>query len=114
MIRRTFNLFASITAFAIGSIYLFSDSGSVTANVVGASGSIAGFASIIGIVMIIGSIGLFMITLHHIDDNEMNLERLVKRSRTSTTTQETASEPANVTPVGPVKETETHKPHSKK
>lgn len=103
MIRRTFNLIASITAFVVGSIYLFSDGASVTANVIGASGSVAGFASLIGVVMIVGAIGLFMITLHHVDNHEMDLEKLVRRTKTS---QEIAGEPI-------IKEAKTHK-HSKK
>jgi membrane associated rhomboid family serine protease len=113
MIRRTFNLFASIIAFALGSIYLFSDSASITANVIGASGSIAGFASIIGIVMIIGSIGLFMVTLHHIDDTPIDLEKLVKRSKASSSQESLAVEPIAVVPI---KEVETHKTinHKKK
>jgi hypothetical protein len=92
MIRRTFNLIASAAGFAVGTIYLFSDGTSVTANVIGASGSVAGFASLIGVVMIISAIGLFIVTAHHIDDREVNLEKLVRRTNT---TQETAptSEP---------------------
>lgn len=117
MIRRTFNLFASITAFALGTIYLFSDGASVTANVVGASGSNAGFSSLIGVVMIIGAIGLFMVTLHHIDNREVDLEKLVRRTPASTTATvpETLSEPAkSVNPTPVMKETKTNKHHKNK
>ena len=118
MIRRTFNLFASIAAFAVGTIYLFSDGAGLTANVVGASGSNAGFASIMGVVIIIGAIGLFIVTLHHIDDREVDLENLVKRTRSSTMTAvpETLSEPvSSVTSAPVIKETKAHKrSHSKK
>jgi membrane associated rhomboid family serine protease len=109
MIRRTFNLIASIAGFAMGAIYLFSDGASVTANVIGASGSIAGFASLIGVVMIISAIGLFMVTLHHIDDHEMDLEKLVKRTRAPQETVQVSE------PVIQAKEVETPKPaHHKK
>jgi len=107
MIRRTFNLIASIIGFAIGSIYLFSDGASVTANVVGASGSIAGFASIIGIVMIISAIGLFIVTLHHVDNTEIDLEKLVKRTKISPASQDMTSESATPAPV--IKEADAHK-----
>ena len=104
MIRRTFNLFASIAGFALGSIYLFSDGASVTANVVGASGTVAGFASLIGVVMIVSAIGLFIVTLHHEDNREVDLEKLVKRTRP---TQELPA----IEPI-PVKEAEAHTHHN--
>jgi hypothetical protein len=108
MIRRTFNMYASIAGFTLGAIYLFSDGASVTANVVGASGSIAGFASLIGVVMIVSAIGLFIVTLHHEDNREVDLEKLVKRTRP---TQETLP---TLEPIQ-VKEVETHKQvHHKK
>lgn len=115
MIRRTFNLFASIAGFAIGSIYLFSDGASVTANVIGSSGSIAGFAAVIGMVMIVSAIGLFIVTLHHVDNKEIDLEKLVKRTNTSPAPQETAKETLSepIVPVNAVKEEKTHK-HAKK
>jgi len=81
MIRRTFNLIASIAAFALGSIYLFSDGASVTANVVGASGSNAGFASIMGVLMIIGSIILFEVSMSNADTQPIDLEILIRRTK---------------------------------
>jgi uncharacterized protein YybS (DUF2232 family) len=114
MIRRTFNLIASIAGFVLGSIYLFSDGISVTANVIGASGSIAGFASIIGIVMIISAMALFMVTLHNVDNTEMDLEKLVRRTKTYSTPQvlpEISTE--HLAPIKVAKEEKKHK-HAKK
>jgi hypothetical protein len=81
MKRKTFNLIASVAAFAFGAIYLFSDSASITANVIGASGSNAGFASIIGIVMIISSMVLFEVSMTNTDTHSLDLERLVRATK---------------------------------
>jgi len=81
MKRRTFNLISSATAFALGTILLFSDGASISADVIGASGSNAGFASIIGIVMIVSSMVLFEVSMSHADTREIDLERLIHRTK---------------------------------
>jgi ABC-type nickel/cobalt efflux system permease component RcnA len=81
MKRKNFNMIASATAFALGAIYLFSDGASITANVIGSSGSGAGFASIIGIAMIIGSMILFEVSMNNADTQSIDLERLIRRTR---------------------------------
>jgi hypothetical protein len=78
--RGKFNLIASVVAFAFGAIYLFSDGASITANVISASGGNAGFASIIGVVMIIGSIILFEVSMNNADTQSIDLERLIRRT----------------------------------
>ncbi|MGV8172399.1 MAG: hypothetical protein ACP5OA_06935 [Candidatus Woesearchaeota archaeon] len=75
------NLIASTSAFLLGSIYLFSDSSSITANVVGSSASITSFASVIGLFMILGSIGLFLVSMNSTDLRSIDLERLVRRTK---------------------------------
>ena len=80
MKSRTFNLIASATAFALGAIYLFSDGTSITANVIGSSGANAGFASIMGIIMIIGSMVLFETSMTNADTQTIDLERLMRRT----------------------------------
>jgi hypothetical protein len=81
MMRKKFNLIASVTAFALGAIYLFSDGASITANVIGSGGNNAGFASIIGIVMIVGSMILFEVSMTSADTQAIDLERLIRRTK---------------------------------
>jgi hypothetical protein len=81
MKRKTFNIIASATAFAFGAIFLFSDSASITANVIGSSGSGAGFASIIGIFMIISSMILFEVSMNSADIQALDLERLIRGTK---------------------------------
>jgi proteasome assembly chaperone (PAC2) family protein len=81
MQRRTFNLIASVTTFALGTIYLFSDGAGITANVIGLSGSSAGFASIMGIAIILGSMILFEVSMNSADTQSIDLERLIRRTK---------------------------------
>jgi hypothetical protein len=80
MMRGKFNLIASVVAFALGAVYLFSDGASITANVIGAGSNNAGFASIIGIAMIIGSMILFEVSMNNADTQSLDLERLIRRT----------------------------------
>jgi hypothetical protein len=81
MKSKKFNIIASITAFAIGTMFLFSDGASLTANVIGSSGAGAAFASIIGIAIIIGSMILFEVSMNSADTQELDLERLIRRTK---------------------------------
>jgi hypothetical protein len=78
---RTFNLSASITAFVLGTTYLFSDTASITANVIGSSGSNNSLTAIMGIIMIIGSIGLFIVSMRSTDNHNIDLERLIRGTK---------------------------------
>jgi ABC-type nickel/cobalt efflux system permease component RcnA len=81
MKRKNFNVIASAAAFALGAIYIFSDSASITANVIGSSTSSTAFASIIGIAMIIGSMILFEVSMTSADTQAIDLERLIRRTK---------------------------------
>jgi hypothetical protein len=81
MMRKNFNLVASVGAFIIGTAYMFSDGASIDANVIGASGSSAGVASVIGIFLVIGAIGLFIITMSSTDNHSIKLEQLIRRTK---------------------------------
>ena len=78
---KTFNLAASVSAFVVGTIYLFSDAASITANVIGSSGSSNGLTSIMGMIMIIGSIGLFIVSMKSTDNHSLDLERLIRGTK---------------------------------
>ena len=80
MNRRKFNFIASSIAFLFGTIFVFSDGASVTANVIGASGSSAGFLAILGMAMIVGAIGLFIVTMNDSHYQTLELERLVRKT----------------------------------
>lgn len=81
MNTRTFNLTASVSAFLLGTIYLFSDSASITANVIGSSGSDAGLTSIMGMMMILGSIAMFIVSMKSTDNHSIDLERLIRGTK---------------------------------
>ena len=78
---RSFNLIASGSAFILGAVYVLSDGASINANIIGASGGSAGLASIIGMVMIIGAIGLFIVAMHNTDNHPLDLERLIRKGK---------------------------------
>lgn len=80
---RTFNMTASLSAFLLGTVYLFSDTASITANVIGSSGSNTSLTSIMGMMMILGSIGLFIVSMTRTDDHSLDLERLVRGTKYS-------------------------------
>ncbi|HYD03561.1 MAG TPA: hypothetical protein VEC16_04635 [Alphaproteobacteria bacterium] len=77
---KTFNMAASMSAFLVGSAYVLSDGASITANVIGSSGGSSGLTSIMGIVIIVGSIGLFIASMHHHDNPAFERERHVRES----------------------------------
>jgi hypothetical protein len=81
MDMKTFNFIASMSAFVVGSIFVFSDNASITANVIGATGNDAGFTAMIGIGMIVAAIGLFIVSMHATDDHPLSLERLIRGNR---------------------------------
>jgi len=81
MNNRTFNLAASISAFALGTIYLFSDSASITANVIGSSGGNTALTSIMGMMIILGSIGMFIVSMRSTDNHSLDLERLIRGTK---------------------------------
>ncbi|MGV8086370.1 MAG: hypothetical protein ACP5N1_01940 [Candidatus Woesearchaeota archaeon] len=83
MNSRTFNIGASLSAFFLGTVYLFSDTASITANVIGSSGSNASLASIMGMMMILGSIGLFIVSMKSTDNHSLDLERLIRGTKYS-------------------------------
>jgi ATP/ADP translocase len=89
---RVFNIIASVSAFALGTAYVFSDSASITANVVGASGPNAGLVSIVGIVMVIGAIGLFIVSLHSSANHNIALEKLIRKTKNHEELREPMSE----------------------
>ena len=78
---KTLNFITSFAVFILGTAYLFSDGAGITANVIGAGGEGAGLISIIGIVMIIGAIGLFIVSQTSTDNHSIDLERLVRRTK---------------------------------
>jgi hypothetical protein len=67
--------------FILGTLYIFSDGASITANVIGASGGSAELTATIGLFMIIGSIGLFIVSMHNTDHRSIDLERLIRRTK---------------------------------
>ena len=75
-----FNMAASMGAFVLGSLYVLSDGASVTANVVGSSGGNTSLTSIMGIIIVVGSIGLFIVSMHHADLRAIELERHMRQS----------------------------------
>jgi hypothetical protein len=81
MERKNFNLIASATAFALGTLFLFTDKFGLTANVVGTMGNPAGFTAILGLFMILGSIGLFIVSMNSTDNRSIDLERLIRRTK---------------------------------
>jgi hypothetical protein len=81
---RTFNFIASFSAFILGALFVFSDGAGITANVIGASGDGAGLVSIIGVVMIIGAIGLFIVSQTSTDNHPLDLERLIRGTKNHT------------------------------
>ena len=81
MMRKQFNFIASSVSFLLGTAFVFSDSASITANVIGASGSDAAYTSIIGIFMIIGAIALFVASMVRADDHQLDLERFMRRTK---------------------------------
>ncbi len=78
---KTFNLAASVTAFIIGTAFLFTDSASITANVIGASGSNSTLTSVMGMMMMLGSIGLFIVSMSSTDNHGISLERLIRGTK---------------------------------
>ena len=79
---KTFNLIASLSAFTLGALYIFSEgSASINANVIGAGSADGGLTAIFGIVMIIGAIGLFIVSMHSTDNHALDLERMVRRTK---------------------------------
>jgi hypothetical protein len=78
---RNFNLIASASAFLLGAVYVLSDGASINANVIGASGGSAGLAAIIGMFMIIGAIGLFIVSMHSSENHTIDLERMIRRGK---------------------------------
>jgi len=78
---KTFNFGASFVALVLGALYTFSDGASINANVIGASGADAGLTSIMGLVMIVGSIGLFIVSMNATDHHDFDLERLVRKTK---------------------------------
>jgi hypothetical protein len=84
MKNKTFNLGISFVMFILGALYILSDGASVTANVIGASGADAGLTSIIGIIIVVGAIGLFIVEMHSTSPSghrDFRLERLVKETK---------------------------------
>jgi hypothetical protein len=77
---KSFNVGASFTFFLIGALFVMSDGASINANVVGASGGNASVTSIMGLLIIVGSIGLFIISMHHADHSTLDIERQVRQS----------------------------------
>lgn len=78
---KKFNFISSAGAFVLGTLYVFSDSASMTANVIGASGGSAGLTAIAGVSMIIGAIGLFIVSINSTDIRSVDLERLIRRTK---------------------------------
>jgi membrane associated rhomboid family serine protease len=78
---RTFNFVTSLGAFVLGTIYVFSDGASITANVIGASGESSGMTAVVGLFMIIGAIGLFIVSRDSTDHRSIDLERLVRATK---------------------------------
>ena len=87
---RTFNLVVAACTFILGSAYVLADQASVTANVVGYSGSAYAIGSVIGLFLIIASAAFFMITIH--SNIDMDLEHLVHRGKKNTHIQGTTNE----------------------
>jgi hypothetical protein len=75
------SLMTSASAFILGALYVFSDGASITADVVNSSGESAGFTAIIGLSMILCSIGLFIVSINSTDHRSIDLERLVRRTK---------------------------------
>jgi hypothetical protein len=81
------NLIVSAIMFFVGATYMFSDSASITANVVGSSDSTTGLTGIIGLIILIAS-GLFFLLSLTISNESLRgsslgnveLERLVRRN----------------------------------
>ena len=78
---KKFNFIVSLSAFILGTIFVFSDGAGLTANVIGASGDNAGVTALIGIAMIIGAIGLFIVSMYGTDNHSIKLEQLLRRTR---------------------------------
>jgi len=83
MNRRNRNLSISLGVFILGAIFVLSDSASINANVVGASDTSAGIASIVGLIMIITAVGLFAVSIQHRHD-DTELEQLVRGNKSKT------------------------------
>jgi hypothetical protein len=78
---RKLNMTVSAGAFILGALYTLSDGASITANVIGASGGSTGTTSVIGLLMIIGAIGLFIVSRDSTDHMSIDLERLVRKTK---------------------------------
>ena len=78
---RTFNFSVSLGALVLGTVYVLYDQPSITANVIGYSGTNAGVASFVGLGMIVGAIGLFIVSQHSTDHRDIGLEILVRRNK---------------------------------
>jgi len=78
---KKFNFISSASAFILGTIYVFSDSASMTANVIGASSETTGTTAVLGLFMIIGAIGLFIVSMNSTDHRSIDLERLVRKTK---------------------------------
>jgi len=70
-----------MSAFILGALYIFSEGASINANVIGAGSSDGGLTAIFGIIMIIGSIGLFIVSMHSTDNHALDLERLIRKNK---------------------------------
>jgi len=70
MENKQLNILSCAGAFLLGSFFVLSDQAGITANVIGYTGSEYALSSVIGIVMIIASAGLFAL--------QISLENVVK------------------------------------
>lgn len=75
------NMIISAGAFILGALYVFSDGASITADVIGSSGENTSTTAVIGLFMIIGAIGLFIVSRDNTDHRSVDLERLVRRTK---------------------------------
>ncbi len=78
---KKFNMITSMSAFLIGTVYIFSDGAGITANVIGASGTSAGISAVIGLFMIIFAMGLFIVSRDNTDHRSIDLERLIRGTK---------------------------------
>ena len=76
MDNKNINLIVSAATFVLGAVFVLSDSASITANVIGASGGPEALASIIGLVMIVASGALFAASIRR----DLDLDRLAKEN----------------------------------
>jgi hypothetical protein len=78
---KKFNLMISMGAFLLGTIYMFSDGASITANVIGAGTTSTELTAMTGLFMILASIGLFIVSINSTANHSIDLERLVRRTK---------------------------------